>query len=90
MVSTDKACTSTSVYGMSKAFIERIVTTSVTYKGAPKFFGVRYENVLESRGSVIPLFKHHSEHQSAITVTHEKMTRFIMTLNQSVDLIEAT
>ncbi len=89
MVSTDKACAPTNVYGMSKAIAERIVTSSVTYKGGPRFIGVRYGNVLESRGSVIPLFKHQSEHQSAITVTHEKMTRFIMTLDQSIDLIEA-
>jgi UDP-glucose 4-epimerase len=75
---------------MSKAIAERIVTSSLTYKGGPKFIGVRYGNVLESRGSVIPLFKHQSEHQSAITVTHKEMTRFIMTLDQSIDLIEAT
>ena len=90
MVSTDKACAPTNVYGMSKAIAERIVTSSSTYKGGPKFIGVRYGNVLESRGSVIPLFKHQSEHQSAITVTHKEMTRFIMTLDQSIDLIEAT
>jgi len=90
MVSTDKACAPTNVYGMSKAIAERIVTSSVTYKGGPRFIGVRYGNVLESRGSVIPLFKHQAEHQSAITVTHKEMTRFIMTLDQSIDLIEAT
>jgi len=90
MVSTDKACAPTNVYGMSKAIAERIVTSSATYKGGPRFIGVRYGNVLESRGSVIPLFKHQAEHQSAITVTHKEMTRFIMTLDQSIDLIEAT
>jgi len=90
MVSTDKACAPTNVYGMSKAIAERIVTSSVTYKDGPRFIGVRYGNVLESRGSVIPLFKHQAEHQSAITVTHKEMTRFIMTLDQSIDLIEAT
>lgn len=90
MVSTDKACAPTNVYGMSKAIAERIVTSSQTYEGGPKFIGVRYGNVLESRGSVIPLFKHQSENQSEITVTHKEMTRFIMTLDQSIDLIEAT
>jgi UDP-glucose 4-epimerase len=90
MVSTDKACAPTNVYGMSKAIAERIVTSSNTYHGGPRFIGVRYGNVLESRGSVIPLFKHQSEHQSVLTVTNKEMTRFIMTLDQSIDLIEAT
>jgi UDP-N-acetylglucosamine 4,6-dehydratase len=90
MVSTDKACAPTNVYGMSKAIAERIVTSANTYAGGPRFIGVRYGNVLESRGSVIPLFKHQSERQPMLTVTNKEMTRFIMTLDQSIDLIEAT
>ncbi len=90
MVSTDKACAPTNVYGMSKAIAERIVTSSFKYPDGPKFIGVRYGNVLESRGSVIPLFKHQVENQENITVTHRDMTRFIMTLDQSIDLIEST
>jgi UDP-N-acetylglucosamine 4,6-dehydratase len=90
MVSTDKACAPTNVYGMSKAIAERIVTSAFKYSHGPKFVGVRYGNVLESRGSVIPLFKHQVENQENITVTHRDMTRFIMTLDQSIDLIEST
>lgn len=90
MVSTDKACAPTNVYGMSKAIAERIVTSAFKYSDGPKFIGVRYGNVLESRGSVIPLFKHQVENQENITVTHRDMTRFIMTLDQSIDLIEST
>jgi UDP-glucose 4-epimerase len=90
LVSTDKACAPTNVYGMSKALAERLVTSYQTYKTKTKFVAVRYGNVLESRGSIIPLFKHQIESNSPLTVTDERMTRFIMTLDQSIDLIEST
>ena len=90
LVSTDKACSPTNVYGMCKAISERIITSTEPYVNGPKFVGVRYGNVLESRGSIIPLFKHQVEHRAEITVTNPAMTRFIMTLDQSIDLIEAT
>jgi UDP-glucose 4-epimerase len=87
-VSTDKACAPTNVYGMSKALAERLVTSYYTWETGVKFVAVRYGNVLESRGSIIPLFKHQIETDKALTVTDKRMTRFIMTLNQSIDLIE--
>lgn len=90
MVSTDKACAPTNVYGMSKAISERVVTSSISRTGRVKFVGVRYGNVLESRGSIIPLFKYQTQIGTKLTVTHESMTRFIMTLDQSIDLIEHT
>lgn len=90
LVSTDKACAPTNVYGMSKALAERLVTSYESYKTQVKFVAVRYGNVLESRGSIIPLFKHQIETKSPLTVTDERMTRFIMTLDQSIDLIENT
>lgn len=90
MVSTDKACAPTNVYGMSKAISERIVTSSVSRTKKVKYVGVRYGNVLESRGSIIPLYRLQSQKRLPLTVTHEDMTRFIMTLDQSIDLIEAT
>jgi UDP-glucose 4-epimerase len=90
MVSTDKACAPTNVYGMSKAISERIVTSAHLRDKSIKFMGVRYGNVLESRGSIIPLFRHQSQSTKVLTVTHKEMTRFIMTLDQSIDLIEAT
>ena len=90
MVSTDKACAPTNVYGMCKAISERVVT-SQSISGSPiKFVGVRYGNVLESRGSIIPLFRWQAENADAFTVTHPDMTRFIMTLDESIDLIVAT
>jgi UDP-N-acetylglucosamine 4,6-dehydratase len=90
LVSTDKACAPTNVYGMTKGLAERIVTSYQSYESKIKFVAVRYGNVLESRGSIIPLFKHQIEKKDALTVTDERMTRFIMTLDQSIDLIENT
>ena len=90
MVSTDKACSPTNVYGMSKAISERVVTSALSKTGRIKFVGVRYGNVLESRGSIIPLYRFQAEKGLELTVTHEQMTRFIMTLDESIDLIEDT
>jgi UDP-N-acetylglucosamine 4,6-dehydratase len=87
-VSTDKACAPTNVYGMCKAIAERIVTAESKHQNRIKFVAVRYGNVLESRGSIIPLFKHQIAHGDFLTVTHKDMTRFIMTLDQSIDLIQ--
>lgn len=83
-VSTDKACAPVNVYGMCKAISERLITSS---QSPTRFLGVRYGNVLESRGSIIPLFKYQSENAEHITVTDPDMTRFVMTLDDSVNLI---
>lgn len=90
MVSTDKACAPTNVYGMCKAISERVVTSQSISGSRIKFVGVRYGNVLESRGSIIPLFRWQAENETRFTVTHPEMTRFIMTLDESIDLIVAT
>jgi UDP-N-acetylglucosamine 4,6-dehydratase/5-epimerase len=87
MVSTDKACEPTNVYGMSKAIAERIVTSRSYVHEEPRFVTVRYGNVLESRGSIMPLFRYQAENAEAFTLTHEDMTRFAMTLDESIDLI---
>lgn len=89
-VSTDKACAPVNVYGMCKAISERLVTSQVytTRTKSTRYLAVRYGNVLESRGSIIPLFKYQCEHSDFITVTDPEMTRFVMTLNDSVDLIK--
>lgn len=87
-VSTDKACSPINVYGMCKALSERVITSqALTSTLDTKFLVVRYGNVLESRGSIIPLFKYQVESGGPITVTDPKMTRFVMTLDDSVDLI---
>jgi len=90
MVSTDKACAPVNVYGMCKAISERLVTSQSLTMTKPKFVAVRYGNVLESRGSIIPLFRWQAENLDCFTVTHPAMTRFIMTLDESIDLIIAT
>ena len=88
MVSTDKACSPINVYGMCKSIAERVVTSAGDNSLSIKFIAVRYGNVLESRGSIIPLFKYQSENLDKITVTDPRMTRYVMTLDESVDLID--
>tara|TARA_R100000808_G_C2155541_1_gene168593 strand:- start:16818 stop:17798 length:981 start_codon:yes stop_codon:yes gene_type:complete len=88
MVSTDKACEPLNTYGMCKAVSEKMtVSREFFYGNHPRFICVRYGNVLTSRGSIIPLFNHQASHAESITLTHKDMTRFIMTLDESVDLI---
>lgn len=89
MVSTDKACEPINVYGMCKSISERIVTSKALNfdKSKIRFIGTRYGNVLDSRGSIIPLFKYQSLNNENITITDERMTRYVMTLDESVDLI---
>tara|TARA_R110000803_G_scaffold36616_4_gene78662 strand:+ start:562 stop:1626 length:1065 start_codon:yes stop_codon:yes gene_type:complete len=88
MVSTDKACSPINVYGMCKSIAERVVLEkNRKTTNNIDFIAVRYGNVLESRGSIIPLFLHQAKNNKTITLTHEVMTRFLMTLDESVDLI---
>lgn len=90
-VSTDKACSPVNVYGMCKSVSERLVTSqAIETSSNIKYLATRYGNVLESRGSIIPLFKYQAENNQYLTVTDPNMTRFVMTLDDSVDLIETT
>lgn len=84
-VSTDKACKPLTVYGYSKATSEAIVQN---YKGPIRYIAVRYGNVLNSSGSIIPYLKRQSASPEPYTLTHSDMTRFLMTLDHSVNLIE--
>lgn len=86
-VSTDKSCAPVNSYGMCKALSERLITSQFTRSLSAKFLCVRYGNVLESRGSIIPLFRYQALNSQYLTVTHPDMTRFVMTLDNSVDLI---
>ena len=90
MVSTDKACEPTNVYGMAKAIAESAVVEKSLYIKNRKFVNIRYGNVLNSRGSIIPILheKGSDPEVKEFTLTHEDMTRFVMTLEQSVALIE--
>jgi len=89
-VSTDKACSPVNIYGMCKAVSECLMIEKSKFIKNIKFVTVRYGNVLNSRGSIIPKLHEigkNNEYKN-YTVTDDRMTRFVMTLNQSVDLIQ--
>lgn len=88
-VSSDKACSPINAYGMAKALSERRLIESSFYIPKIKFVNVRYGNVLNSRGSIIPCLHNQGidPKVSEFKLTSELMTRFVMTLDQSVDLI---
>jgi len=90
MVSTDKACEPTNVYGMAKALAESAIVEKSLHIKNRKFVNIRYGNVLNSRGSIIPILheKGKDPEVKEFTLTHKDMTRFVMTLKQSVALIE--
>lgn len=85
-VSTDKACMPITTYGCCKA-ISEFFLQGIKFNGV-KWVGIRYGNVLNSSGSIIPYLKAQSTSSTPYTLTHPDMTRFIMTLDQSVNLIE--
>lgn len=88
-VSTDKACKPINVYGMSKAISEQLYISYAKQQKDTKVVLVRYGNVLESTGSVIPYFKDLLEDGvDYLPITHFDMTRFLLTLEQATDLIE--
>lgn len=89
-ISTDKACSPINTYGMAKAISEQLVIEKALYVKDVRFMNVRYGNVLNSNGSIIPfLHKIGKDSQyDAFPLTDYNMTRFVMTLDQSVDLIE--
>ena len=87
-ISTDKACVPINTYGICKSLSEKAVIEQ-TYKmpfSRVKFVNVRYGNVLNSRGSIIPKLRESTEKH--YTLTHPNMTRFIMTQEEAVQLIE--
>jgi UDP-N-acetylglucosamine 4,6-dehydratase/5-epimerase len=89
-VSSDKACSPINVYGLCKALSESLVVEKSHYMKSVRFLNIRYGNVLNSRGSIIPLLHNIGldNKKSVFTLTSVDMTRFVMTLEQSVDLIE--
>lgn len=88
-VSTDKACKPINVYGMCKAISEQLYISFAKQQQETKVVIVRYGNVLESTGSVIPYFKDLLEDTDTKTlpITDYDMTRFLLTLEQATDLI---
>lgn len=90
VLSTDKAVYPINAMGMSKAMMEKVAQShGMNNPNAQTVVScVRYGNVMYSRGSVIPLFIRQLTAGRPITVTHPRMTRFMMSLAQSVDLVE--
>jgi UDP-N-acetylglucosamine 4,6-dehydratase len=89
-LSTDKAVYPINAMGMSKALMEKTVLSFARNKHSrdTKIAVTRYGNVMASRGSVIPLFLKQIKDGNPITITEPQMTRFLMNLNESVDLVE--
>ncbi len=86
-VSTDKACKPVNVMGMTKAIQERVFLSGNINCPSTRFICVRYGNVLASRGSVIPLFFEQIAAGGPVTITTTEMTRFLLSLDQAVDII---
>jgi UDP-glucose 4-epimerase len=89
VLSTDKAVYPINSMGMSKALSEKVmVSKSRNLNGSGSVFcGTRYGNVMASRGSVIPLFINQKKQNQPITITDPNMTRFMMTLEEAVELV---
>ena len=90
VLSTDKAVYPINAMGISKAMMEKVMIAKARAQGnetGTVFCGTRYGNVMASRGSVIPLFVEQLKAGKDITVTDPKMTRFMMTLDDAVDLV---
>lgn len=89
VLSTDKAAYPINAMGMSKALMEKVMVAKSRILDNSKsiFCGTRYGNVMASRGSVIPLFIDQIKENKALTLTDPNMTRFMMTLEDAVDLV---
>lgn len=89
VLSTDKAAYPINAMGMSKALMEKVMVAKSRNLNDAKtiFCGTRYGNVMASRGSVIPLFIEQIKQGMPLTITDDAMTRFMMTLEDAVDLV---
>lgn len=89
VLSTDKAVYPINAMGISKAMAEKVMVAKARLQSKHEtvFCATRYGNVMASRGSVIPLFVSQIKAKKPLTVTDPKMTRFLMSLEDSVDLV---
>lgn len=86
-LSTDKAVYPINAMGISKAMMEKVVVAKSRSSNGTVICATRYGNVMASRGSVIPLFTNQIRAGQPITITDPSMTRFMMTLDDAVDLV---
>ena len=88
-LSTDKASSPINLYGATKLASDKLFIAGNSYAGSrgTRFSVVRYGNVMGSRGSVIPFFLKQREAGLPLSITDERMTRFMITLGQGVDLV---
>jgi UDP-N-acetylglucosamine 4,6-dehydratase/5-epimerase len=89
ILSTDKAVYPINAMGISKAMMEKLMVAKARMYGDSNtiFCGTRYGNVMASRGSVIPLFLKQIAEGTPLTITDPNMTRFMMTIDDAVDLV---
>jgi UDP-N-acetylglucosamine 4,6-dehydratase len=87
VLSTDKAVYPINAMGISKAMMEKVAVAKARGSAQTVINVTRYGNVMASRGSVIPLFVEQIRAGKPITITDPKMTRFMMTLDEAVDLV---
>ncbi len=86
-LSTDKACYPINAMGISKAMMEKVALAESRNSSNTKICVTRYGNVMASRGSVIPLFLKQLKNKHDLTITNGKMTRFLMSLDEAVNLV---
>jgi UDP-N-acetylglucosamine 4,6-dehydratase/5-epimerase len=86
-LSTDKAVYPINAMGVSKSLMEKVFVAKSRVSSEIKIIGTRYGNVMASRGSVIPLFYHQIMDNKPITITDPNMTRFMMSLDNAVELV---
>ncbi len=86
-LSTDKAVYPINAMGISKAMMEKVIVAKSRSSTSTVICTTRYGNVMASRGSVIPLFTNQIRTGQSITITDPNMTRFMMTLDDAVDLV---
>ena len=85
-MSSDKAAEPNNLMGATKLVGERIITQANAYGGGCRFMSLRFGNVMGSRGSVLPRWTESAKSEGLIRITNPRMTRFVMSIDEAVDL----